>query len=682
MLLKACTHLKIGKLADRKSQRSTSQAERDDHASTRVGYDKIAIANIKMSFKKVGRLRKGLHCQQHPWKILSGRHSAQADKNRVRNQTEPYDVDALARRLDISHDAAEMVVTNHANIQRKVPEEETKAELLRLARQRERDGVPKDRISADLGRLLIHTRSYICELLPSEYKQRNHANSPGRPRKNPNPVFLEKQKSGIEPAESRSQAEKNLVSPPVQDPHPDALIPRQESTKESSPTLGDGLTNAELFSDVVKTRLDNIEKRIALPKVSLQAVDNGTSFRRPVGTLPLISDVHPAPPRTYQRTGAGITAEARSSIDLNAELQRELDDMRADREESTTHELFMTRTERETMEEKDRIAELKEKNEVRDRRRKRAVETEKATSQRVLTLENIQILHAMNYPPEVEDEALHELSKYNALMADPSWALMWAIITANNRQESRKQLEQAATWKGFNMCLNSMPELLRSLWANLEFQNNINPSATDQATFQKMQAENRHEQRQQQNPNSSVEQSNKDFGLRLIDALFDPNLRMKSSRDSESANSLVINPKTGRYEPEDPSRFLLGQSKSRLADVTAIIKDLRVTTRKWKDRNHRRMKSPADGEKVISKLEETEITSKNQSSTETEGDAKIGGRPSPKVETPFDSAEANFERTFDVFEKPTVAQSEKVSQQEKVAREEESKNTKLDDPKL
>ncbi len=163
-------------------------------SSSRKGR-KANILALKSSRIIVGQLQHAVVCKQHPERFLLGNNRKLAFGPNL--ETATYDVDTFARKMEITHEAAEEVISVHGNIQRQIKGSETKERMLKIASGLEASGVPKEKISSKLVNLLGFSPSYVCKLLPVEYKQSEYARSPGRPRRahgTGGAVFLGKQK--------------------------------------------------------------------------------------------------------------------------------------------------------------------------------------------------------------------------------------------------------------------------------------------------------------------------------------------------------------------------------------------------------------------------------------------------------------------------------------------------------
>jgi hypothetical protein len=67
--------------------------------------------------------------------------------------------------------AEEILVRLHAHHRRQIPQEETKAMLIELAKELEKDGVLAENVTAELYKLVPYSESYVRRLLPEIYKQ-------------------------------------------------------------------------------------------------------------------------------------------------------------------------------------------------------------------------------------------------------------------------------------------------------------------------------------------------------------------------------------------------------------------------------------------------------------------------------------------------------------------------------
>jgi len=119
--------------------------------------DKEVVEQLRKSKEVVGYLLPVVRDQKGI--ILSGRHRKYADANWPETQVEVKD--PLHRELLILH----------YNVQRKMPKEETKRRLLRIAKILEVMGEPTGQICSKICSLVPYSDRYVRELLPEKYKQ-------------------------------------------------------------------------------------------------------------------------------------------------------------------------------------------------------------------------------------------------------------------------------------------------------------------------------------------------------------------------------------------------------------------------------------------------------------------------------------------------------------------------------
>jgi hypothetical protein len=144
--------------------------------------DELFVEHLRNSIAGIGILNKPIVCKQHPDRILSGKHREKALGSEAVLDKLEFDVDEYATRNHISHESAEILVTTHSNIQRKVSMAETRGLILDLANDLVKEGCPKEKVGAELTKLLPFSPNYVLALLPKEYKQSQKAVSPGRPK--------------------------------------------------------------------------------------------------------------------------------------------------------------------------------------------------------------------------------------------------------------------------------------------------------------------------------------------------------------------------------------------------------------------------------------------------------------------------------------------------------------------
>lgn len=132
--------------------------------------DQEVVEKLKKSMQQLGLIYRVIVCEEDG-DILIGRHryeaGARGSEHVYRIRVAPY-----AEKWGVSLEAAKEIFKIHGNVQRVVPSEETKEHLLRLARELEKQGVPKEKVSARIAELVPLSKGYIYKLLPEEYKER------------------------------------------------------------------------------------------------------------------------------------------------------------------------------------------------------------------------------------------------------------------------------------------------------------------------------------------------------------------------------------------------------------------------------------------------------------------------------------------------------------------------------
>jgi hypothetical protein len=113
--------------------------------------------SLQKSVKIVGELYPVLTNQDG--KILDGSHRIESNPKHYR------------KIVQTKNRTEEILVRVHAHHRRQVPQEETKAMLVELAKELEKDGIPKENVTAELYKLVPYTEQYVRRLLPEMYKQ-------------------------------------------------------------------------------------------------------------------------------------------------------------------------------------------------------------------------------------------------------------------------------------------------------------------------------------------------------------------------------------------------------------------------------------------------------------------------------------------------------------------------------
>ncbi len=119
--------------------------------------EEISVNSLKKSIEKVGELYPVLENQNG--KILDGDHRVQSNPKHQR------------KLVQTKNRAEEIMVRLHAHHRRIVPQEETRALLVELAQEIEKEGFPKERVTAELYDRVPFSPGYVRRLLPEEYKQ-------------------------------------------------------------------------------------------------------------------------------------------------------------------------------------------------------------------------------------------------------------------------------------------------------------------------------------------------------------------------------------------------------------------------------------------------------------------------------------------------------------------------------
>jgi len=119
--------------------------------------DSKVVESIRKSKEIVGYLRPCIRDQNG--NLRAGKHRKLADPNW------PEEVKHIKDELD------GLLINLHDNVQRTIPQEETKEIHLQIAQLLETKGVPIGKICAEVCKLSPYTDRYVRELLPQKYKQ-------------------------------------------------------------------------------------------------------------------------------------------------------------------------------------------------------------------------------------------------------------------------------------------------------------------------------------------------------------------------------------------------------------------------------------------------------------------------------------------------------------------------------
>jgi hypothetical protein len=194
----------------------------------KVIVSKEAVRNLAHSFEIIPPLYSIL-VDPVTKETISGVHRKEAAKagKPVREFVLPEGlIEGIAKRLGVTREMAVVTIRQHAYVQRQPSEEESRRELLELAKGFEKMGVAKRLIAQKVVKISGLSKSRTLALLPDRYKQREKANSPGRPKSKF--VITQKQKLGAipeeiaeigerapgEPGQVSELGSKNLASPP------------------------------------------------------------------------------------------------------------------------------------------------------------------------------------------------------------------------------------------------------------------------------------------------------------------------------------------------------------------------------------------------------------------------------------------------------------------------------------
>ena len=133
-------------------------------------YDEEIVELLKRSRETLGEIYPIIVAPDG--EVLSGRHRVKAGWRR----THTANVEKVAERFGVPEKTAKKIIKLHMNIQRRPPQEETRAIIVEMARDLEELGVEKKKIASELVRrgMVPYTERYVQMLLPDEYKQVEH----------------------------------------------------------------------------------------------------------------------------------------------------------------------------------------------------------------------------------------------------------------------------------------------------------------------------------------------------------------------------------------------------------------------------------------------------------------------------------------------------------------------------
>jgi very-short-patch-repair endonuclease len=129
-------------------------------------YDHEALELLERSIRQLGQIYSVI--EDSDGEVLAGRHRLQAGATKKT----VIDTQKIAERLGISRRMAKLMIILHSNVQRRVSREETREIILEMAKELEKQGIPKEKIASELYKKYVpYSERYIRELLPDEYKQ-------------------------------------------------------------------------------------------------------------------------------------------------------------------------------------------------------------------------------------------------------------------------------------------------------------------------------------------------------------------------------------------------------------------------------------------------------------------------------------------------------------------------------
>jgi hypothetical protein len=107
--------------------------------------------------------------------IISGVHRQETGKANKEFYLPQGFIEGIAKNLNITREMTVVVLRQHLNIQRQPPEEETRGQLMELAKGYEAMGIPKHLIAQMVVKVSGLSPRRTLELLPDTYKQREKA---------------------------------------------------------------------------------------------------------------------------------------------------------------------------------------------------------------------------------------------------------------------------------------------------------------------------------------------------------------------------------------------------------------------------------------------------------------------------------------------------------------------------
>lgn len=133
-------------------------------------YDPEALELLKRSIEQLGQIYSVI--VDSDGEVLAGRHRLEAGATKKVT----IDTQEIAERLGVSRAMAKLMIILHSNVQRKVSKEETREIILKMAKELEAQGIPKEKIASELYKKYVpYSEQYIRQLLPDEYKMTSKA---------------------------------------------------------------------------------------------------------------------------------------------------------------------------------------------------------------------------------------------------------------------------------------------------------------------------------------------------------------------------------------------------------------------------------------------------------------------------------------------------------------------------
>jgi len=140
----------------------------------KVLVDEAAVANLSRSFSIIPQFYSVI-IDPVSKEVISGIHRKEAAKTGtlVKEYVLPDGfIEGLAKKPGVTREMMVVIIRQHLNIQRQVKEDETRSELLDLAKGFEAMGIRKELIALHVVKVSGLSESRTLALLPNEYKQR------------------------------------------------------------------------------------------------------------------------------------------------------------------------------------------------------------------------------------------------------------------------------------------------------------------------------------------------------------------------------------------------------------------------------------------------------------------------------------------------------------------------------